>query len=105
MPELEQALNRISREGIAKGLTVGEAFRKEPVFPKVVANLVAVSEKSGHLEEILKTLAGFYTGEIESSVKSLVAFIEPVMLFMIGIVIGTIALAIIVPVYQLTSSF
>lgn len=105
MPELQQSLLRVSKEGISKGLTVGEAFRKEPIFPKVVSNLIAVSEKSGHLEEILKTLAEFYTGEIESSVKSLVSFIEPIMLFMIGIVIGTIALAIIVPVYQLTASF
>ena len=105
MPELKSALLRISKEGIAKGLTVGEAFRKEPVFPKVVSNLVAVSEKSGHIESILTTLADFYAKEIESSVKSLVSFIEPIMLMLIGVVVGVIALAVIVPVYQLTSSF
>lgn len=105
MPELKNALIRISREGIAKGLTVGEAFKKEPVFPKVVSNLIAVSEKSGHLESILETLADFYTGEIEASVKSLVSFIEPILLLFIGLVIGSIALAIIIPVYQLTSTF
>jgi type II secretory pathway component PulF len=105
MPELKDALHRIAREGISKGLTVGEAFRKEPVFPKAVSNLIAVSEKSGHLESILGTLAEFYTGEIETAVKSLVSFIEPVMLVLIGVIVGTIALAIIVPVYQLTASF
>jgi len=105
MPELKQALIRIAREGIAKGVTVGDAFRREPVFPKVISNLVAVSEKSGHLEEILKTLSDFYTSEIESSVKSLVSFVEPVMLILIGLVIGIIALAVIIPVYQLTSTF
>ena len=105
MPELQYALMRISREGIAKGLTIGEAFKKEPVFPKVVSNLVSVSEKSGHIENILSTLADFYSSEIEGSVKGLVTFIEPVMLVLIGVIVGTIALAVIVPVYQLTGSF
>jgi len=105
MPELKDALHRIAQEGISKGLTVGEAFRKEPVFPKAVSNLIAVSEKSGHLESILGTLADFYTGEIEAAVKSMVSFIEPLMLVLIGVIVGTIALAVIVPVYQLTSSF
>lgn len=105
MPELKDALHRIAREGISKGLTVGESFRREPVFPKAVSNLIAVSEKSGHLESILGTLADFYTGEIETAVKSLVSFIEPVMLVLIGVIVGTIALAVIVPVYQLTASF
>jgi type II secretory pathway component PulF len=105
MPELQDALRRIGREGVSKGLTVGDAFKKEPVFPKTVSNLIAVSEKSGHLESILATLADFYSSEIESAIKSLVSFIEPVMLLMIGIVVGTIALATIIPVYQLTTSF
>lgn len=105
MPELKTAINRIAHEGIAKGMTVGEAFRREPVFPKVVSNLIAVSEKSGHIENIMETLADFYKSEIESSVKALVSFIEPMLLLFIGLIVGAIALAIIIPVYQLTSSF
>jgi type II secretory pathway component PulF len=105
VPELKSALHRIAQEGIAKGLTVGEAFKREPAIPIIMANLIAISEKSGHLEEILLTLASFYAGEVEGAVKSLVSFIEPVMLLMIGVVIGTIALAVIIPVYQLTSTF
>ena len=99
--ELRQALLRISREGVAKGLTIGEAFRKEPYFPMTITNLIAVSEKAGHTEDILNTLADFYTTEIDGRVKNLVAFLEPILLLGIGIIIGTIALAVIVPVYQL----
>jgi type II secretory pathway component PulF len=99
--ELSSILRRIARDGIAKGLTVGEAFRREPYFPKVVSNLISVSEQAGHMEEVLETLAEFYEGEIDSSVKTLVAFLEPVLLLSIGIVIAIIALAVIVPVYQL----
>ncbi len=103
--DLKDSLMRISREGLAKGLTVGEAFRREPFFPKTVVNLVAISEKAGHIEEVLGTLADFYSSEIDSSLKSLVSFLEPVMLMMIGVVVGLIALSIIIPIYQLTTQF
>lgn len=99
------ALIRIADEGLAKGLTIGEAFRRETIFPKVLTNLVSISEKAGHLEDVLGTLADFYTSNIDSSIRSLVAFLEPVMLLIMGILVATIALAIIVPIYQLTSNF
>lgn len=98
---LKMALQRIAREGIAKGLTIGEAFRREPVFPLVVTNLIAISEHAGHTEEILRTLAGFYEMEVDSAIKTLVAFIEPSLLLIIGVLIGTIAISVIVPIYQL----
>ena len=103
--ELQGALERISREGLAKGLTIGEAFKREPFFPQTVTNLIAVSERAGHLEEVLETLADFYSKEIDGSIKGLVSFLEPVLLLFIGAVIGVIALAIIVPIYQLTTQF
>jgi len=99
--ELKTVLMRVSREGIAKGLTVGEAFRRETYFPKVLVNLLAVSEKAGHMEEVLETLSEFYEKEIDSSIKILVSFLEPALLLVIGFIVGTIALAIIIPVYQL----
>ncbi len=103
--EMKEALFRISREGIARGLTIGDAFRQEEVFPRVITNLIAVSERAGHTEEILKTLADFYETEIDSSLKTLVSFLEPVLLLGIGLIIGVIALAVIVPIYQLVASF
>ncbi len=104
-PGLTKSLRRIADEGIARGLTLGDAFRKETTFPLVVTNLVAISEKAGHLDEILETLGRFYESEIDASIKSAITFIEPVLLLFIGLVIGGIALAIIVPIYQLTSQF
>jgi type II secretory pathway component PulF len=103
--ELKDALTRISREGLAKGLTVGEAFRREEFFPKTVTNLMAISEKAGHIEDVLGTLADFYASEIDSSLKILVSFLEPAMLLVIGFIVGIIALSIIIPIYQLTTQF
>lgn len=103
--ELKEALLRISKDGVAKGLTLGEAFRKEEAFPKMVVNLVAISEKSGNISSVLTTLAGFYESEIKSSVKILVSFLEPILLLIIGAIIAVIALSILVPIYQLIGKF
>lgn len=99
-PDLKAALLRV-RNGVGQGLTLGEGFKKEAALPSVVTNLIAISEKAGHLDEILITMSHFYETEIEGSIKQAVTFIEPIMLLFIGTIIGVIALAIIVPVYQL----
>ncbi len=99
--EIKAALLRISRDSVPKGLTIGEAFRREQIFPRVVVNLIAISEKSGHIESILDTLAEFYEAEIDVSTKTLISFLEPALLLVIGFVVAIIALSIIVPVYQL----
>jgi len=104
-PKYEATLSRISKEYLAKGLSIGDSFKKEKVFPPVVTNLLAIGEKAGHTEEILNTLAAFYESEIDISLKTLVAFIEPAMLVILGVIIGGIALSLIVPVYQLVSQF
>lgn len=104
LSEFRYSLLRVANEGLAKGLTIGEAFKKEPIFPRVVTNLVAISEKAGHLEEVLATLSDFYAANVDSSIKSLVSLLEPIMLLGLGLLVGTIALSIILPIYQLTSS-
>lgn len=103
--ELKDALLRVSHEGISKGLTLGEAFKREPFFPQTVVNLIAISERAGHTEEVLGTLADFYTSEITSALKTIMSFLEPFLLLFIGSVVGAIALSVIVPIYQLTSQF
>lgn len=103
--ELQMGLYRIANDGIAKGLTIGDAFKREPSFPRVVVNLMAISERSGHIADVLGTLSSFYEAEVQSSIKTMMAFVEPVMLLIIGVIIGVIALSIIVPIYQLTATF
>ncbi len=99
------SLKRIANEGLAKGMTMGDAFKREHVFPNVVVNLIAISEKAGHLDEVLKTIAEFYETNVEAGIKTLVSLLEPAILLIMGIIVGAIALAIIVPIYQLTTQF
>lgn len=103
--EIRAALIRIADEGLAEGLTVGDAFRREAAFPRVVTNLVAVSESAGHLDEVLGTLARFYESSVDAEVKSLVAILEPLLLLFMGGLVGLVAISIIIPIYQLTSQF
>lgn len=98
------SLKRVS-EGLSGGMTIGETFKREKVFPNVVANLVAISEKAGHLEEVLRTLSEFYQANVEAGIKSLVSLLEPALLLIMGIMVAIIALAIIIPIYQLTAQF
>lgn len=103
--EFRVSLKRISEEGLTKGLTVGDAFKREVVFPRLVTNLIAVSEKAGHMEVVLDTIANFFAARAETAIKSLVAFLEPILLLIMGLLVGLVALSIIIPIYQLTAQF
>lgn len=103
--DYKNALLRVANDGLAKGLTIGEAFRKEEVFPKMLSNLVSISEKAGHLDEVLATLADFYANNVDANIKALVSLVEPLMLLAMGLIVAVIALSIIVPIYQLTTKF
>ena len=103
--EFETALQHIAREGIARGLTLGDAFRREAAFPLVITTLIGVSEKAGHLDEVLGTLGSFYDSEIDASIKNMVTLIEPLMLIVLGGIVGLIALSVIIPIYQLIGQF
>lgn len=103
--KLKDSLERIANEGLSQGLTLGDAFRRETAFPKVISNLVAISEKAGHLDEILATISDFYADSIDSNVKTLVGFLEPLLLLSMGLLVGIIAISIIIPIYQLTAQF
>lgn len=105
MREYKDALVRVANDGLSKGLTIGEAFKREPVFPKMVSNLIAISEKAGHLDEVLKTLAEFYGANVDSNIKGAVSLLEPIMLLVMGAIVAAIALSVIVPIYQLTTQF
>ena len=101
----EIALKHIAREGIARGLTLGDAFRREAAFPLVITTLIGVSEKAGHLDEVLATLGSFYDSEIDAAIKNMVTLIEPLMLVILGGIVGLIALSVIIPIYQLIGQF
>ncbi len=93
--------------GVAAEVQGGKAIsdylrKKETIFPLMVSRMVGVGEKTGNLEETLLYLSDFYEAEVDRSVKSLSTIFEPILLLIIGAVVGFIALAIITPIYDIT---
>ncbi|MBI5466171.1 MAG: type II secretion system F family protein [Candidatus Kerfeldbacteria bacterium] len=86
---------------ISRGVSLNNVLRSRPdLFPHLVVSMVSVGEKTGNLDNVLKTLADFYEEEVDDTLKSLVSLLEPLMLVIMGVVVGGIALAIILPIYQ-----
>lgn len=101
----EKALSDI-REGIKKGANISDSFKdRKEFFPQLVISIIAVGEKTGTLERSLETIADYYDEEADRILKNIVSLIEPALLVVMGIVIAGIALSILLPIYQLVSSF
>ena len=101
----ETALLNI-REEIKKGTTISSSFKeRREFFPQLVISIIAVGEKTGTLEKSLVTIADYYDEEADRILKNIVSLIEPALLVVMGIVIAGIALSILLPIYQLVSSF
>jgi type IV pilus assembly protein PilC len=77
----------------------------DTLFPKIVVNIIAVGEQSGTLANSFEYLSEFYTKEVNTQAKKLPMIIEPILLVFIAGIVGFIALAIIMPIYELTGSF
>lgn len=89
---------------IEKGKTLYLSIKKYKIFPDLFTKMVGVGEKSGSLDTSLLYLADFYDSELEDLTKNAETVIEPILLVVIGLIVGFLALAIITPIYQLTGS-
>ncbi len=100
-----QAIDNVI-EDIKNGIPISQSLAKYPkLFPSLLISLMSVGERTGSLEEILKTFSDFYEEEVDNTLKQLTAVLEPVLLLIMGLMIGSIALSIILPIYQLVGHF
>lgn len=102
--KLQQDL-QIVRKKLEKGGSIGEALdSKKMSFSPLIAKMAVVGEQTGNLDEMMLYLGDFYEEEIDSISKNLTTILEPLLLLVIGLVVGFVALAIISPIYELTGS-
>lgn len=93
-------------DDIKNGISISESLNKYPkLFPHLLISLAVVGERTGSLKNVLITFADFYEEEVDYTLKELTAVIEPVLLLVMGLMIGAIAIAIILPIYQLVGHF
>jgi type IV pilus assembly protein PilC len=98
----QKELKEVTKE-VKKGKSISNYLQqRESVFPLMVSRMVGVGERTGNLEETLIYVGNFYEGEIDRATKSLSTILEPILLLIIGTVVGFIALAIITPIYEIT---
>lgn len=92
-------------EDVKSGASVSEAFSRYEEFPNILIQMVRVGEETGNLGEILSTLAKFYRREVTNSVDTLVDLIEPVMIVLLGLGVGTLLASVLIPIYNVSSAF
>lgn len=90
-----------ARENVRKGETLGEPLGASKVFPPMVTRMISIGEKSGALEQLLEKISEFYDQQVEATVEGLTALIEPVMIGLMGVVVGGMVLAIFMPILKI----
>jgi len=99
---ISRAIDKI-REGVHEGKGLAEPMKKTELFTPMVVQMVSVGETSGTLDEVLPKVTEFYDREVEYGTKNLSSLVEPVLIFFLGIIILFFALAIFLPLWELTS--
>lgn len=93
-----------TRETVRRGESITSFLSTSWVFPPMVVKMIGIGEKSGALETLLAKIADFYDEQVHATVKALTSLIEPIMLMVMGAVVGIIVLAIFYPILQLQSA-
>ena len=91
-------------KGVEKGLPFSTLLTAN-IFPKIVSQMIKVGEETGKVDEIFFKLAEYFESESDHMVKNLTVAIEPIILIILGIGVGFLVISIILPIYQLTTSF
>ncbi|MBR9985935.1 MAG: type II secretion system F family protein [Desulfosarcina sp.] len=100
---VEQAIYTV-RSGIAEGRTMADPLAESGVFPAMVCQMISVGESTGALDAMLEKIADFYEEEVDQAVDNLTSLIEPFMLVFLGVVIGTLVVAMYMPIFKMAGA-
>ncbi len=92
------------KQSVRHGDSIANPLRRSGVFPPIVCHLVASGERGGNVEEGLLKVADIYDNEVESSVVALTSLLEPILILVMGLVVGFIVLAILLPVFEINQA-
>jgi type II secretory pathway component PulF len=90
-----------AREEVRGGESLGKTLRASHVFPLFMTNLFSVGEESGKIEEALDELSGFYERETDEAIKVMTSLLEPLMILVMGALVGFIVIAMLLPMFEL----
>jgi len=93
----------VSRTSISQGRTVAEPLAETKVFPPMVCQMVAIGENTGALDSMLKKVADFYEEEVDRAVANLTALMEPVIMVVLGVILGGLVISMYLPIFKMGS--
>jgi len=99
----EEVLSAVAAD-VKGGSSISDALGKHPEIPSIMVAMTKVGEETGELGKILTTLAKFYNREVTNAVDTLVGLIEPIMIVLLGVGVGTLLAAVLLPIYNLAGS-
>ena len=100
--QYKKAFEDVSR-GVMKGKTISDSIcRKSIAFPDMLEHMIAIGERSGNLSTTLIYLSEYYENEFDDLTKNLSSSIEPLLMIVMGVLVGFVAISIITPIYGIT---
>jgi type IV pilus assembly protein PilC len=100
----QDAVREASKQ-VEKGVPLSQTIGRFEIFPPILSQMIRVGEETGKMNEVLLKLATYFEAESEHAVKNLTTALEPIIMVVLGVVVGGLLLAIIMPIYNLSSSF
>jgi len=97
---VEEAILAV-KKAIEEGRTIVDPLRQSGVFPNMVVSMIGVGEQAGALETMLTKVADFYEEEVDSAVKDLMTAMEPMMIVVLGVIVGGIVISMYLPIFTL----
>jgi len=89
------------RSEVSAGMQMNLAMRNSQIFPDMVIQMVAIGEESGAVDDMLAKVANVYEAEVDNAVESLTSLLEPMIMAVLGVVIGGLIIAMYLPIFQI----
>lgn len=93
-----------ARNSVKEGEKISDPMQNSEYFPVMVTQMIAVGEETGRLDQMLVKISDFYESEVDSMLKGLASLIEPIMIVVLGVLVGFIAVSVVLPIYTLVDS-
>ena len=100
---VEKAMDDVY-DSVKRGGSIARPLQEAGIFPPMVSQMVSVGEDSGQLDTMLEKVADFYDAEVDAKVKALTSLIEPIMIMVVGGIVGFIVIAMYLPIFKLYDS-
>jgi type IV pilus assembly protein PilC len=99
---VEEALADV-RAKVHEGVPIAQPLVDNPIFPPMVSQMVKIGEETGELEKMLGKIADFYEDEVDAAIQSLTSIVEPLMMILVGCMVGVIVIAMYLPMFKMLS--